>query len=155
MRHIVDIAEIKVARTPDVLISIGLGSCVAIILYDKITKIGGMTHALLPRANGFISDSRKFVDSSTIELLKLMVSSGARREGIVGKLVGGATLFDELSSAESIGERNISAGKEILQTLGIEIAGEDVGGRKGRSVEFHLSNGEVIVKIDNRVKCII
>lgn len=155
MRHIVEIAEIKVARTPDILVSIGLGSCVAVILYDRITRIGGMTHALLPGANGFISHSRKFVDSSTMELLRLMVGAGAQREGIVGKLVGGATLFDELTNTESIGERNISAGKEILRTLGIEIAGEDVGGRKGRSVEFHLTNGDVIVKIGNRIKCII
>lgn len=37
-----------VARTPGVIISEGIGSCVVLTLYDTILRIGGMAHIMLP-----------------------------------------------------------------------------------------------------------
>lgn len=155
MRHIVEIAEIKIAKAPDVLISIGLGSCVAVMLYDWKKKIGGMSHALLPTCNGFSTDLKKFVDKSILNMLELMESSGASRKEIIAKIVGGASIFQGLNEVQSIGEKNIITSRNVLSALGIKVVGEDVGGNKGRSVEFYTSTGEVIVKIGQKVKCII
>lgn len=155
MRYIVEIAEIRIAKAPDIMVSIGLGSCIAVVLYDQEKKIGGMSHALLPTCNGFSTDPKKFVDKSIINLLELMESSGAWRKNVIAKLVGGASIFQGLNEVQSIGEKNIISGRQVLSKLGIRVAGEDVGGNKGRSVEFYTSTGEVIVKTGQRVKCII
>lgn len=155
MRYVVEISEIRVAMAPDIIVCIGLGSCIAVVLYDQEKKIGGMSHALLPTCNGFLTDHKKFVDMSIQELLDLMESSGANRKNIIAKLVGGASIFQGLSNAPSIGEKNVLSGRQVLSKLGIRIVGEDVGGNKGRSVEFHTSTGDVIVKVGHRVKCII
>jgi chemotaxis protein CheD len=155
MRHIVEIAEIKVAKAPDIMVSIGLGSCIAVALYDRERKIGGMSHALLPVSNGFSSDLKKFVDKSIVNLLELMESSGANKKNMIAKIVGGASIFSGLKEVQCIGERNVISCRQVLSKLGISIAGEDVGGNHGRSVEFYTTNGEVIVKVGQRVKCII
>ena len=44
----VGMADYKVGRAPDTLISYGLGSCIGISLYDPQTKIGGLLHIMLP-----------------------------------------------------------------------------------------------------------
>ncbi len=155
MRHIVEIAEVKIAEAPDIIVCIGLGSCLAVVLYDQKKKIGGMCHALLPVSNGFSANPKKFVDKSIIHLLELIESRGAKREDIVAKLVGGASIFQELNDTQGIGEKNIISGREVLAKIGIRVVGEDVGGNQGRSVEFYTSTGVVVVKIGQRTKCII
>jgi len=155
MRHIVEIAEIKIARAPDIIVSIGLGSCIAVILYDRKRRIGGMSHSLLSTCNGFSTNPKKFVDKSIINLLELMERSGSRKKDIIAKLVGGASIFQDLNEHQSIGERNIIVSRQILSDLGIMIVGEDTGGTHGRSVELYTSTGEVVVKSRCRVKCII
>ncbi len=155
MRHIVEIAEVKIAKAPDIIVCIGLGSCLAVVLYDQKRKIGGMAHALLPVSNGLSANPKKFVDKSITHLLELMELQGAKREDIIAKLVGGASIFQELNETQSIGEKNIISGREILAKIGIKVIGEDVGGGRGRSIEFYTSTGEVIVKVGQRVKCII
>ena len=44
----VGMADLKIAKSPDVLITLGLGSCIGLVLYDPVTKIGGMLHYMLP-----------------------------------------------------------------------------------------------------------
>lgn len=155
MRYVVEIAEIKIARAPDTLVCIGIGSCVVVTLYDREKRIGGMTHALLPFSNGFSTEPKKFVDQSINNLLELMLKEGARKDHIVSKIVGGACIFPGLNEIRAIGERNILAGKRTLLSLGIPIVGEDVGGDTGRSVEFKTETGEVIVRTGKSIKCII
>ena len=47
-QKIVRVADLQVAGTGETLITVGLGSCVAIVLYDAVARIGGMAHVLLP-----------------------------------------------------------------------------------------------------------
>ena len=43
----VGMADLKVAKAPDSLITLGLGSCIGLTLYDPVTKVGGMVHYIL------------------------------------------------------------------------------------------------------------
>jgi len=44
----VGMADLNVATNPEVLTTLGLGSCVGVCLYDSINKIAGMAHIMLP-----------------------------------------------------------------------------------------------------------
>ena len=44
----VSMADLKVAKAPDSLTTLGLGSCIGLTLYDPASKIGGLVHYMLP-----------------------------------------------------------------------------------------------------------
>lgn len=50
MDSIIDIkiGEVKVVKPPIRLRASALGSCVAVVLYDNVERIGGMAHVMLP-----------------------------------------------------------------------------------------------------------
>ena len=43
----VGMADLKVGKSPDVLTTLGLGSCVGVAIYDPVTKISGLLHCML------------------------------------------------------------------------------------------------------------
>jgi len=151
--HKVRIAEWAVAAAPDRIVTIGLGSCVAIVLYDERAKVGGMAHVLLPVAAG-TQDVRypgKFPATAVPLLLGEMRARGASAAagGITARLVGGASLFTGLLTPEgagNIGERNVQASREVLKALKVRVAAELVGGDCGRSVYFDVDSGRVNVR---------
>ena len=44
----VGIADMNIVRTPSVIRTAGLGSCVGVVLYDLRKEIAGMVHVMLP-----------------------------------------------------------------------------------------------------------
>lgn len=129
---------------------IGLGSCVAVILYDSESQIGGLAHVLLPDPSFSTAPERRmrFASTAVPDLVQEMERAGATRDRMRARLVGGASMFQELlgSDHQNIGERNVLAARTALEEGGIEIIGEDVGGDFGRTVRFDLKKGEVRVK---------
>ena len=138
----VGMADLKVAKAPAVLYSLGIGSCVGIILYDSTTKVGGMAHIMLPDINLVKNRTNraKFANTAIIDMIKQMVEAGAERRFIKAKIMGGAHMFGFASSSAviNIGARNIEKVKEVLGELRIRILAEDVGGSYGRSYIFIL-----------------
>jgi chemotaxis protein CheD len=135
----------------DVMIStIGLGSCVAIVLHDADRRVGGLAHILLPSET--LSQDRsnraKFPATAVPLLLERMRAMGANRTRIVAKLVGGASMFATLlpTSGLQMGERNLIATRAALAQASIPVVGEDVGGDHGRNVFFRVASGEVEVR---------
>jgi Chemotaxis protein; stimulates methylation of MCP proteins len=45
---IVRVADFRAGANTDVLMTIGLGSCVAVVLHDATARVGGLAHVLLP-----------------------------------------------------------------------------------------------------------
>ncbi|MEA1913221.1 MAG: chemotaxis protein CheD [candidate division WOR-3 bacterium] len=146
IKILVKTGQFKVTGDSEVLITHGLGSCVALTLYDEKVKIGGMLHYILPENPG---DGKKanYVDTGIELLIQEMIRFGTKKERLVAKLIGGAIMFEEFikDKENSIGMRNIKKGRKILGDLGIPILSEDAGGGYGRSVEFDLSNGKVCI----------
>jgi chemotaxis protein CheD len=144
----VKIADIAVGTSPQILTTFGLGSCVAVMLYDPVAKVGGMNHFLLPTESSSSRGKKnpaKFSDSGIEILLRKINDLGGKKERLVAKLVGGANMFPSLTK-NSIGQKNVDAALKILNKHSITVSSMDTGGNWGRSVEFHLSDGNVIVK---------
>ena len=145
----VKVADYAVAAEGTIA-TIGLGSCVAIILYDATARVGGMAHVLLP--NEAMSRDRsnpaKFPSSAVPLLLSEMRLLGAKPERVRAKIVGGASMFGNLipSGGINIGERNIAAVRSVLSEVKVPIVAEDVGSDHGRSVFLHLDDGHVEVR---------
>lgn len=146
----VKVAECAVGRDEQILITIGLGSCVAIALYDSTVRVGGLAHTLLPDETMARdrTNPAKFAASAVTLLLAEMTRLGADAKRIRAKLVGGASMFANLLPAGgiNIGDRNIAAARQALARNGIGIVAEDVGSDHGRSVHFHLDDGRVEVR---------
>ena len=156
----VDIAKMKVARPPDLLYSLGLGSCVGVAIFDPLAKIGGLIHILLPSQKEFVGGahtSTKFADSGIVELVEAMVRAGAARYRLKAKIAGGATMFASKSSLEisSIGKRNVQSCKDTLKALGIQIVAQDTGGTRGRTVYFDVETGELRIKMVDKLEKVI
>jgi chemotaxis protein CheD len=145
----VNVAEFAVARERGLLTASGLGSCVAIVLYDASTRIGAVAHVLLPSAELSRDRSRpaKFPASAVPLLVAEMRALGSWRRP-TARLVGGASMFGTLLAAGgvNIGERNVAASRSALAEAGILVTGEDVGGDYGRTIVFDVSDGSLRVR---------
>jgi len=146
----VKVADFAVADARAMLVTVGLGSCVAIALYDPQVRVGGLAHVLLP-STGMSQDRTnraKFPSTAVPLLCERMQALGARTGRMRAKIVGGASMFTSLLSATGlqIGERNVVATRAALEHAGIPIVGQEVGGDYGRSVYFDVHDGSVTIK---------
>lgn len=145
---IIGIAEMKTAKSPDTLTTLGLGSCIGLVLYDSVVKIGGMVHIMLPESRGSDVNKAKYADTGIDELLSELVRSGAKRERLTAKLAGGANMFGTICNDNMlcVGERNIETCHELLQDRRIPITGEETGGSVGRTIEFSCDTGALMIR---------
>lgn len=146
---IVKVAHHALGGAGDVLVTLGLGSCVAIMLHDRTAKVGGMAHVLLPEPalSRDADNHAKFASTAVPLLLREMGALGARANRMEARLAGGASMFSTLMVPGSLnmGERNIRASREALRKAGIPVLGESVGGDYGRSVRFTVAEGRTVV----------
>ena len=150
---VVKIADLRVEREPAIITTHGLGSCLAITLYDPEARVGGLAHVMLPtpELSRLKASPGKCPQSAIEQMLQQMEGMGCQRLRIRAKLAGGSTMFAGLllnrrDGGTNIGQRNALEAKRILNALGIPIIAEDIGGDYGRSVEFILSTGTVLVR---------
>jgi chemotaxis protein CheD len=145
----VKVADFAVGRDGDTVIAtVGLGSCVAIALYDPATRVGGLAHVLLPSEHMTRDRTNRAKFPSAAVPLLLAERKGLGCDGAVGaRLVGGASMFSSLlpTGGVNIGERNVAASRAALALAGVPVLAEDVGGDYGRSVYFHLADGRIEV----------
>jgi len=146
----VGIGELKVSRDAQAtIITRGLGSCVAVCLYDKVTKVAGMAHIMLPQDNGKGSAlAARYADSGVPRLLGAMVKEGANPANMIVKIAGGARMFNMPggNSLLEIGERNVEAVRAVLKELKLNLVAADTGKDYGRTVELSVTTGELFVK---------
>lgn len=148
---IVGIGELYTATAPTKLQALGLGSCVGVALYDPVSKVGGLAHIMMPDSNGNPNELRgKYADTAVANLLNDMQLLAARKENIVAKLVGGASMFTLTHDVFRIGEKNVIAAKKALYELGLRIVAEDIGGGVGRTMVLHTDSGVVEVRYVNK-----
>jgi len=145
--------DIVVAKHPVVLTSLGLGSCIGLVIYDDIAKVAGMSHIMLPNnhEDKDVKKLGKYADTAVPKLIEDLIALGALKSRLKAKMAGGAQMFSipgkNSASFLAIGERNIETTKKMLEKYGIPLVASDVGGNKGRSVEFYTDNWIMIVKV--------
>jgi chemotaxis protein CheD len=147
----VGLAEIKFSRSSDdVIVAFGLGSCLGIGVYDPVTKIGGMLHAVLPKnieKNDTLSP--KYVDTGIVGLLELLYKEGLNKSRMIVKMAGGANMLNigGSSSPFDIGSRNIDMAHLTFKNLGIRLTSEEVGGQTGRTLRMYISDGKMTLRM--------
>jgi len=144
--RLVGIAQVAVARSPEKICCMGLGSCVAVFIYDPTTKIGGVAHILLPKAPRGTTTRGKYADTAVKDLVDAVLAKGARKEHLRAKMIGGAQMFPNLNiKVADIGKENIVEARRALRAQGVRVAAEEVQGTRGRSATFDLEDGMVSV----------
>ena len=146
----VKVADWAVDNGEAVIVTLGLGSCVACVLFDAGSGVGGLAHILLPSQTlaRDRSNPAKFPETAVPLLVKEMRKLGASVERLRAKLVGGASMFANLASPgmAMMGERNVIATKEALKAARIPVTASDTGADYGRSVYLYLPQGRLEVR---------
>jgi chemotaxis protein CheD len=136
--------------THDELIFTVLGSCVSACIRDRVLRIGGMNHFMLPE-NGnesgawgqSASAATRYGNVAMERLVNDILKAGGRRENLEVKLVGGGRVLDAMTD---IGARNIQFVREFIATEGYKVLGEDLGSVHPRKVMYHPETGDARVK---------
>ena len=147
MRHDIGIGHIKATGTPgDEIKTYALGSCVAVILYDKKAKIAGMIHVALPDSAVNTEKAQSlpgyFADTGLPILLKDFKKLGGDRKTTVIKIAGGSSIMDANKTFD-IGKRNAIAVKRYLWKHGLGVMKEDIGGDISRTVSIDVDTGKL------------
>lgn len=147
----VGIAEYKIVKSPRKIMTIGLGSCCGVVLYDEINKIAGLVHILLDDSKNEknVLNKAKYADTGIVALYEDMKKAGANAKFIKAKLAGGAHMFDfdnRHINALTIGDKNVKACKETLAKLNICIVSEDIRGSNSRTIIFDTTTSKLLVK---------
>jgi len=149
-------SEYKIAQAPQVLRTTGIGSCIALCLYDRARKTGGLAHIMLPSSSDWQALSEntppaRFSDTAIKAMLAEFQSKGISPAGLEAKIAGGAHMFKSIKTdaENSLGSKNADAVRENLKIAGIRLLKADTGGDVGRSLTFDLETGtaEVITKM--------
>lgn len=148
--YTIGVAQQKIAKAPDKLVTLGLGSCIGLVLYDPVTQIGGMVHIMLPSASTHanVTNRFKFADTGIWDLIQLITAAGASRGRLRAKMAGGAHMFQNTCSTDimNVGKRNIAMCKKVLSDNRIPLEGDDTGGTSGRSIEFSCETGKLSIR---------
>ncbi|MBT8507298.1 chemotaxis protein CheD [Methanomicrobiaceae archaeon CYW5] len=121
--------------------SIGLGSCIALVIHDDYLKIGGVAHIMLPDSKGRSERPGKFADTAVPLLKNELMERGSRPRSLQAKIIGGARMFQQFRGDLDIGSRNADAVRESLRAHCITLVTEETGGTSGRSVTYSPANG--------------
>lgn len=147
----VGMADIRIAKAPDILAAYGVGSCVIVAMYDPKTQIGGLAHIILPDCDGLNPENvnpKKFATTAIPLLYQTLSHAGAFKSNLWAKIIGGAEMFPPTQDyALNIGKKNAEAALNTLKKLGIPILAEDIGGNFGRSMELDLNTGKIKLSV--------
>ena len=152
----VGISDYKIAKAPDQLLTLGLGSCIGIVIYDKKNKIAGLSHIMLPDSEMFTTRSmikvEKFADLAIPAMVEEIKKLQPNHGRLAAKIAGGASMFKLANDVKSqnVGERNIEAVEKALKELRIPIVAKHVGGNMGRSIFVNVEEMTISIKMVNR-----
>ncbi len=144
----VGIADCRVSSDPnELLVTHGLGSCIAVAIHDPVAKVAGMLHFMLPdsRAAGEAAKQRPhmYADTGIPDLFHSAYAHGADKRRIIVRLVGGAQVLDP-NGVFNIGKKNHAACRRILWAAGVLIQAEEVGGSVSRTVRLEVASGRLL-----------
>lgn len=147
---VVDFSDLRVCREPDkTLVTYSLGSCMALMLYDPVRRIGGMLHYVHPLSISSPPQATRrpamFADTGVPLLIELMISHGAGKSDLRASAAGGAILLGS-SNMYNIGQRNLTVLRKTLWRNDMLLDSEDVGGTRSRTAALHVGSGKIVVR---------
>jgi len=150
VKQIVGVADMKVSNNPEEsIITYSLGSCIGLVIYDPVVKVGGMLHYMLPESSIDRGKAKlrpyMFADSGIPRLFKNAYKLGAAKQRMKVYAAGGAEILDQ-KGFFNIGKRNYMALKKIFFKNNVIIDRQDVGGNVNRTVRIEIATGDIYVK---------
>jgi chemotaxis protein CheD len=144
----VGIGKLAVAMYPDVLMTLALGSCVGVTLWDPGKRRGGMAHVMLPAKTdtAMVGVETRFATVAVPKMAEKLARLGSPVRRLEAKLAGGAAMFRGDTGLATIGDRNVAEVKAQLARLGIRVVAEDTGSSYARTIELHLDSGSLHVR---------
>jgi chemotaxis protein CheD len=147
----VGLGEQVISRNPlDILVAYGLGSCLGIGMFDPISRVAGLLHAVLPEhLNNNGAAPGKFVDTGISSLIEGMTKSGADKRRLIVWMAGGANMIlsPAMTKTFDIGNRNTQMAYKVFDLLNIRLSGQEVGGNTGRTVRVYVAEGRMTVRM--------
>ena len=142
---VVGIGDGKLAQEGQQLVSYALGSCVGVCLYDRVKKLAGMAHVVLPdaRLGEGSAGGYRYALQGTRNLICRMQQAGADKRRLTAKIAGGARMFSSVNGQWDIGSQNIEMVRKTLAQEGIRLVAEDTGKDYGRTVLFSADDGRM------------
>ncbi|MFA9375020.1 chemotaxis protein CheD [Poseidonibacter sp.] len=125
-----------------------LGSCVAIMFYDKVKRIKGMNHFLLPKTNN-TNDDMKYGLYSVEAMLNEMYKLGCSKNNMCAKISGGADIMQLNMASPSIGHRNVEFAKDFCKSEGFKLISEHTRGEHGRLILL-ANEFETFIKVTQK-----
>jgi chemotaxis protein CheD len=121
-----------------------VGSCVAVTLYSPRRRLGMLGHIVLPQSRNTADHPAKYADTAIPYMLSTLSREGVIISELTAKIAGGACMFGN-GQFSRIGQNNVQAAIQALESAGMRVVGSDAGGNSGRRVCFDLATGVVTV----------
>ena len=140
------IGEMVMSSSPDAhLVAYGLGSCIALAVWDPRIKVGGLAHFMLPNGPANNSSPVKFIDTGLDTFLQAMEAKGAVLTRSSFKAAGAAAMLT-VGGGLAIGKRNAEMMESAHAERGLTITATSLGGNAGRTVQLEVSDGRFLIK---------
>lgn len=126
-----------------------LGSCVSITLWHPASRLGAMSHFLLPTRHlidtGVHTLDARYGDEALQLMLAELAQAGINPQHCQSKIFGGGNMFPKQTrrGLMHIGRKNGEAARTLLQAHGIPIVSESLFGIGHRQIIFDVSTGDV------------
>lgn len=148
--HVIGIGDCFVSNDPEsILITYALGSCIAVVIHDPVSRVGGLLHYMLPESSLAIEKARErpymFADTGIPLLFQHAYQMGAVKSRLEVAAFGGAQVMDA-NGTFNIGKRNHLALRKIFWKAGVLAHNEDVGGTVSRTVKLEIGNGQIVLR---------
>jgi chemotaxis protein CheD len=148
--HVIGIAECVVTNDPEaILVTYALGSCIAVVIHDPVSQIGGLLHLMLPDSDLDKAKAQNnpylFADTGIPLLMNRALQYGADKKRLVVRLVGGAQVMDD-GGMFNIGKHNQLSARKVLWEAGFPISAEELGGAVPRTVRLEVGTGRLWVR---------
>ncbi len=150
MKITVGVADMRIGqKADDEIVTYSLGSCIGVVLWDPVVKVGAMLHYMLPDssidAEKAILKPYMFADKAVPRMFKKLYVLGAKKIRLRVYVVGGAHVMDD-SSLFNIGKRNQMILRRMFWKNKVAVTREEVGGTVNRTIRLHVGTGRVFLK---------
>lgn len=154
-KRVVGVGDMIVSNDPnDLIVTYALGSCLGLVIYDPVAKVGGMLHAMLPDSSIHKKteeplNPHKFVNTGIPTLFKEAYKLGAQKKKIKVKMTGCSSILDD-SNFFNIGKRNYAAARKLLWKNNVMIDAEHCDNSKSVTLTLEIETGKVTMRIQNK-----
>lgn len=149
-RVVIGVGDMAVSNNSLVTLSTyALGSCIGVVAYDPVVKVGGILHMMLPDSS--ISPEKAatqpamFADTGLPLFFRSLLGLKAERSRLRIFVTGGACVLASHDNFK-IGERNTKATLDYLAANGYRLRQQVTGGTTNRTVHLEISTGVMTLK---------